>query len=151
MINLDHSRYHIISLHLITKVNSIVMIKESKTFLSKISTIRKKWIVKVSFVVKYQPPCETCFSHSRWYWTEKKSPDSSGGSLITETRKSNIQRSHTKPQLKEKNLFFILIHFIQYSFNRSRSYNSKRKKKKTIGIIKEQQKTDNTGERRRII
>ena len=54
MIIVNHNTYHIIKLHLITNVNSIVMIELHKKFLPIMCIIGKNWISKVSFIVEYQ-------------------------------------------------------------------------------------------------
>ena len=56
MIIVEHNRYHIINLILMTDVSSILMIEQHEMFLPEICMIREKWTIKVALIVVYQPP-----------------------------------------------------------------------------------------------
>ena len=56
MIIVEHNRYNIIKLHLIMNVNIIVMIELHKKLILIMFMKGEKWIIKVEFIVEYQPP-----------------------------------------------------------------------------------------------
>ena len=58
IIIVDNNKDHVIILHIIINVNSILMIEPHKMLLPIMHTKGKNWITNVAFIVEYQPPIE---------------------------------------------------------------------------------------------
>ena len=105
MIIVDNNRYHIINMYLIMNFNSIAMIELQKTLLPILHMKGEKRIIKLAFIVEYQPPPENMFpSFILFLNTNIMIKYTSFSCKFYDNRNSRLNNPHsyTKSKLKEK-------------------------------------------------